>query len=102
MLDAGVKVLTVPLPVWGDLVRTVEAPPSAGLTFLAWAGGMLGGFERLAIAGFDIASMRTKGYHHAGGRVRAGRRHAWNSEKALLDAWKNNGLRCLGAVNAVF
>lgn len=95
MLDAGVKVLTLPLAAWGESVRLIGAPPSAGLLFLAWARRTLGGFERLVIAGFDIASVGTKGYHHAGPGLRSGRRHAWDREKGLLDEWKKAGLRSL-------
>lgn len=95
MLDAGVKVLTVPLDDWQRLVGAVRAPPSAGLLFLAWAARTLGGLDRLVVAGFDIASARTKGYHHAGRGLHGGRRHAWEREKTLLDAWLAAGLQRL-------
>jgi hypothetical protein len=97
MLDGGVKVLTFPLTIWGESVGAVGAPPSAGLLFLTWARRILGGFDRLAIAGFGIADLRTKGYHHAGKALRPGRRHAWDRERALRDAWKRSGLRECGS-----
>lgn len=95
MLDTGVKVLTIPLSVWRDPVAQIGAPPSAGVLFLAWSRRFITGFDRLAIAGFDIAATGTKGYHHAGARFRPARRHDWVSENVLLDGWKNEGLRCL-------
>jgi hypothetical protein len=81
---------------------SLGAPPSAGVLFLAWAHRLLGDFEHLVIAGFDIASAGTKGYHHAGPAIRGGRRHAWEREKALLDEWRNQGLRSLPETDQVF
>ena len=95
MLDAGVKVLTIPQTVWCEPVARLGAPPSAGVLFLAWVRGFLPGFNGLEIAGFDIAGSGTKGYHHAGKHLRPGRRHNWANESALLEGWKKEGLRCL-------
>ena len=95
LLDAGVKVLTIPLPVWAELVARLGAPPSAGVSFVAWVQHCTGGLAGFSIAGFDIASAGTSGYHHAGARLQPGRRHAWGREAALLEAWKGQGLRSL-------
>lgn len=95
MLDAGVKVLTIPRPIWRDPVAQLGAPPSAGVLFLAWSRRFVTGFDRLDIAGFDIAGAGTKGYHHAGPRFRPARRHDWASEATLLEGWKNEGLGCV-------
>lgn len=32
----GTRLLTVPLQTWSELVSALQAPPSAGLLFLAW------------------------------------------------------------------
>ncbi len=95
MLDAGAKVLTIPQSVWCDPVAWIGAPPSAGVLFLAWARRFVEGFDRLKIAGFDVASADTRGYHHAGRRFRPVRRHDWARERELIDCWKSEGLRCL-------
>jgi hypothetical protein len=96
LLDAGVKVLTIPLPVWAEMVAELGAPPSAGVLFLAWAQHCLDGPSGLSITGFDLVGVRTSGYHHAGASLRPGRRHAWGRESALLEVWKGRGLRSLG------
>lgn len=97
LIEAGVGVLTIPLDAWAGLVDRLGAPPSAGVMLLAWARTLLGGWERLAIAGFDSAQGSRRAYHHAGRRLRPGRRHAWRAERALLDEWLGEGLRVLTA-----
>jgi len=96
LLHAGVKVITVPLGVWGGLVDRLGAPPSAGILMLSWVHALRGDWDGLMIAGFDGARVRGHAYHHAG-RGRPGRRHAWDRERALLADWRRQGLRALGA-----
>jgi len=96
LVEAGVRVVTVPLEVWRGLVDRLAAPPSAGVLLLAWVHALLGGWGALTIAGFGGAQMRGHAYHHAG-RGRAGRRHAWGRERALLSEWRCEGLRALVA-----
>ena len=91
----GARILTVPLDIWGESVAWVGAPPSAGILFLVWAKRMMGGLQHLAVAGFDIASANANGYHHAGQHLRPGRRHNWDRERLLLDAWIAAGLGCV-------
>jgi hypothetical protein len=94
LLEQGVRVLTVPLTVWRGVVEPLGAPPSAGILMLAWARNCIADVGRLRFVGFDSA--RTGGaYHHAGARMRPGRRHAWAGEAALLGAWQRDGLHIL-------
>lgn len=97
LIGTGVRVLTVPLAVWGALVDRLGAPPSAGVLLLAWVRASLGRWQRLAIAGFDSAQAGRGAYHHAGQRLRPGRRHDWDAERALLAEWRAEGLRVLRA-----
>lgn len=95
MRDAGTRVLTVPLEIWGGLVGQLGAPPSAGLLVLAWVGALLGGFAGIRVAGFDGAAGPAHAYHHAGRRHRPGRRHNWPGERAVFEQWRTAGLDVL-------
>ena len=86
LLDAGVKVVTIPLPVWRQAVAELGAPPSSGLLMLVWARALLGGRGGCALAGFDGA-LAYGSYHHAGRAHSPGRRHAWAKEAELLQSW---------------
>jgi hypothetical protein len=89
-LEAGAPVLTVPLPAWRSLVRSLEAPPSAGVLMLAWLRELRGGWSGLMAAGIGHGgSVR---YHHADRRAGASPRHAWAKEAALVQAWAAQGL----------
>ncbi|MFM1891547.1 MAG: hypothetical protein RLZ44_624, partial [Pseudomonadota bacterium] len=69
----------------------------AGVLLLAWARALLGDWQRLVIAGFDSAQAGRGAYHHAGRRLRPGRRHDWDAERALLAEWRAEGLRVVRA-----
>jgi Glycosyltransferase family 29 (sialyltransferase) len=95
-LAAERPVLTVPLAIWRDLVARTEAPPSAGVLFLAWLKEFLGSWEGVSIAGF-CASTRETPYHHAESKRQPSPRHNWNKEKELLRLWQSQGLVSLGS-----
>lgn len=92
VLAQGIKVLTVPLPVWGELVEELQAPPSAGLLSLAWARELLGGVAGLQVAGFGHDGLLSTAYHRARPGQRAGGRHNWPGECAILWRWIDEGL----------
>jgi hypothetical protein len=95
----GVQVVTLPLDIWRDLVATLEAPPSAGVLFLAWAIDQLGGAAGIAVAGFqrpDGDDVEAR-YHHALPSHRGSTRHRWPAERQLLGRWQAQGLVFLSA-----
>lgn len=89
----GAKVLTVPLLPWSELVRKLDAPPSAGLLFLAWARSLLGSWLPICAVGFGNAMDEGISYHHADPHRQPGRRHNWAAERRVLCAWQVEGLR---------
>jgi hypothetical protein len=91
----GVPVLTVPLSVWRDLVATLQAPPSAGLLLLAWLRCLGGGWEGLKVAGIGWAPVAGGRHHLLASNRSVGRRHRWEAERALVEAWRDQGLRDL-------
>jgi hypothetical protein len=64
--------LAVPLAVWRTLVRTLRAPPSAGVLTLAWLRELNGGWTGLHVTGIGRGPAAAGRWHLA----RAGRRHA--------------------------
>lgn len=79
----------VALEVWRDLVRELEAPPSAGVLTLAWFHRILDSWKPLCGFGFGFDI----GQYHAGSkRFRPGKRHDWEGERRLLSKWKQQGL----------
>lgn len=97
-LDAGVAVLTTPLPLWRELVAQLQAPPSAGLLFLAWLRALLGSWDGVIAVGFGVSASSNAPYHHAVRRHRAVARHNWPEERALLQHWHSEGLESYGSV----
>jgi len=91
-LDAGAAVLTVPLAPWRRLVKALQAPPSAGLLFLAWLHSMLGSWEGVRAVGFGIGAPSGNAYHHADPRHKAVGRHHWAGERLVLQSWQDEGL----------
>jgi hypothetical protein len=88
----GVKILTVPLQPWSELVKRFEAPPSAGLLFLAWSQTLLGSWSPIRALGFGVTndgdpSQHVLAHHRPSGR------HNWPAEQTLLRAWQAKGLR---------
>jgi hypothetical protein len=85
-------VVTVPLPIWRDLVALLEAPPSAGLLVLAWLADLRKGWQNIHAVGFGILPSRSIAYHHADPRHKPSSRHNWERERKLLREWKTQGL----------
>lgn len=103
LLQAGIQVLTVPLPYWRRLVAELQAPPSSGLLFLLWLREMLGSWEDVSAVGFGVSTAAfppddtgrkhpDKFYHHANKSHKAASRHNWFRERMLLQRWQNEGL----------
>ena len=92
-LDAGAVLLTVPLAPWRGLVATLQAPPSAGLLFLAWLRSLLGSWDGVRAVGFGAGATPGAVYHHADPRHKAVGRHQWAGERLVLQAWHDEGLR---------
>jgi hypothetical protein len=91
-LRSGAKVLTVPLEPWRQLVAQLQAPPSAGVLFLAWSRSLLGSWTPLRALGF--AGVGAGGpYHHADARHQPAGRHHWPAERTVLKHWQEKGLR---------
>lgn len=91
-LKEGAKILTIPLQIWHELVSQLQAPPSAGLLFLAWSRSMLGSWERLWTAGFGSNIDVNAQYHHANASFKAVTRHNWCAERIILNRWRQEGL----------
>ena len=89
----GARVLTVPLQPWSELVRVLDAPPSAGLLFLAWARSMLGSWVTIRAVGFGGVAAGSVSYHHADANHQPASRHNWLAERQLLRTWQEQGLR---------
>lgn len=88
LIEANVPLLTVPLPVWRELVQMLSAPPSAGLLFLAWLRMLRKeGLQGISLVGFQRGPHRGAGYHHALPKQAPGRRHNWHRERELLAEW---------------
>lgn len=83
-------VISTPLNIWRDLVRELEAPPSAGILTLELVRQLLLASEnknsvnKLQIYGFSFAPMATSQYHHAIPAHQAVTRHNWSAEQIYL------------------
>ena len=88
----GARVLTVPLPPWAELVRLLDAPPSAGLLFLAWVRSLLGSWAHVRAIGFGSLSAGGMPRHHAVVGHRPSSRHNWPAERSVLRSWQDQGL----------
>ena len=93
--DAGVAVLTVPLPVWRTLVARLDAPPTAGVLTLAWLHTLLGSWQGVSVAGIGWGTAPDGRHHLVDAGSRIGRRHRWSEEGATLAAWRDEGLQDL-------
>lgn len=96
LLAHGGRILTVPKPVWSELVLELGSPPSAGIAFLAYVNYLLGSFEGVSVAGFgglsEAGSNVNQAYHHTTPRHKASPRHNWMGERALIQRWLTQGL----------
>jgi hypothetical protein len=97
-LLAARPVLSVPLSVWRDLVKVLNAPPSAGVLMLAWLCRLGGGWAGITAAGIGVGTQGR--YHLADLRKRAGTRHAWAAEASLIEVWAAQGLELLPHASA--
>jgi capsular polysaccharide export protein len=88
----GTPVLTVPLQTWSELVSALQAPPSAGLLFLAWAKSFLGSWAGVRGLGLGSVASGSVPYHQANSDRLAGSRHHWPAERMLLRSWQQEGL----------
>jgi hypothetical protein len=96
LLEAGVRVVTLPLSTWRPLVARLAAPPSAGLLYLAWLVELLEHPGSITVAGFQLEEPRAgAAYHQALPRHRASVRHRWSAERAILHEWRERGMRFL-------
>jgi hypothetical protein len=96
LLDAGVRVVTLPLSTWRPLVARLAAPPSAGLLYLAWLVELLGDPATITAAGFQLGEPDAgAAYHQALPRHRGSVRHRWLAERAILREWRERGMRFL-------
>lgn len=88
----GAAIITIPLGPWRHLVGKLQAPPSAGLLFLAWLHDLLGSWSGIRAVGFGGPVGDGAAYHHADARHRAGSRHNWKGERSVLEEWMGQGL----------
>jgi hypothetical protein len=91
-LRTGAKVLTVPLEPWRALVVQIQAPPSAGLLFLAWVRTMMGTWAHVQTVGFGGLTAVGVPYHHADANHPPASRHHWSAERTVLQCWQQEGL----------
>lgn len=99
-MEAGRKILTVPLDIWRTLVKELHAPPSAGILLLAWVIRLMGGPGGINATGFQSAinpASVSQAYHQALPQQRPVRRHNWTGERELLNRWHSAGLILLDA-----
>ena len=93
--ELGLPLLTVPLPVWREMVRELAAPPSAGMLFLAWLKDILGSWIGVSVAGFSALTADEADYHYTDMKHVASSRHNWVGESVILRRWQNEGLKSL-------
>jgi hypothetical protein len=91
-LTRSKPVVTIPLPIWRDLVAHLMAPPSAGLLVLAWLAALRKDWQNMHAVGFGVLPSKAISYHHADPRHRPTSRHKWEREKSLLQKWETQGL----------
>lgn len=93
LIERGVPLLTIPLSIWGGLVRILNAPPSAGVFVLAWLNSLTDcGWRGVSAAGVGTGLGKGGRYHASLSRHTASGRHAWSREVRLVEAWRQNGL----------
>lgn len=92
---AQVPILTLPLEVWQQLVGELQAPPSAGLSVLAFFYWLLDSWIGVSVAGFGALSEIRTNYHYMSAKNKASQRHNWEGEKRILTRWLKEGLTSL-------
>lgn len=91
----GIPVITIPLQIWRQLVAELQAPPSAGVTVLAFFYSLLGSWSGVSVAGFGALSQMRSSYHYMNTKNKASQRHNWLGEQCLIERWRHEGLRSL-------
>ena len=94
LLSRGVPVLTIPLPLWRQLVVSLQAPPSAGVLTLRWLAEMnpVAAWQGICVAGIGTGLTKDGRYHAVLARHIASTRHRWERERILVDLWREQGL----------
>lgn len=90
-----IPIVTLPLAVWGTLVKELQAPPSAGVSLLAFLHSLLGSWTGISVAGFGALMEANAAYHYMNAQDKAASRHNWEGEKRLLRRWLKEGLTSL-------
>lgn len=93
--EQRIPIITIPLGVWRQLVSELKAPPSAGITILAFFYGLLGSWSGVAVAGFGALASTLVPYHYMSAKHTASERHNWLGEQRLLERWLAEGLTSL-------
>lgn len=104
LVRQGVPVLTIPLAVWQQVTRFLQAPPSAGVLLLAYLNSLSGGrWQGMSVAGIGTGMAGSGRYHASLPRHMASSRHAWEKEAKLVRTWRQQGLSeipaCSGALS---
>jgi len=86
VIEGQPGVLSIPLAPWRLLVRTLAAPPSAGILVLEWLSAISPGCRRY-VTGFSYPK-NTEQYHLADPHHNAVTRHNWLQEMQLLRHWQ--------------
>ena len=96
LLQADIPVLTFPLATWRELVRKLQAPPSAGVLMLSWLSQLSpAGWLSLRVTGIGTGLDSAGRYHRKNHKQAAASRHAWAAEQSLISDWVRQGLVCL-------
>jgi hypothetical protein len=84
------SVTDVPLYIWRDLVKILNAPPSSGIIMLYWIKIVFDGFSGVSAAGFNNNEPGV--YHNIDTLHKPNPRHNWTAEKILFDSFGKEGL----------
>ncbi len=87
------RLLSFPLQVWRPLVRSLGAPPSAGILTLAWLRAIRKSWNGIEVFGIGYSGGR---YHAAKKNHRPSHRHRWREEVKVLRGWAAEGLLVQG------
>jgi len=88
------KILTTPLFLWRNMVKTLQSPPSAGILIIYWLYTLRKSFKKIDIVGFDLDS-KSEQYHYSNNSHQPSSRHNWQKEKKVIQKWVTQGLHNL-------
>lgn len=91
----NLSIVTLPLNIWRELVRELQAPPSAGVSLLAFFYSLFGSWSGIKVAGFGALTKNSATYHYMNSKNKASKRHNWLGEKYLIERWLREGLTSL-------